>query len=326
MQAAEIPRDEAKRLKALRMLGVLDTPAEERFDRLTRLARRSFGVPIALVSLIDANRQWFKSRQGLEATETPRDISFCGHAILGSDTLVIPDAHADERFADNPLVTAEPCIRFYAGRPISAPDGCKIGTLCLIDSEPRSFTDEDLELLDDLAEMVEDELTACQIASIDELTGLSNRRGFHALAQTVLALCQRLQKSASLLFIDLDGFKPINDRFGHEEGDRALREVADMLVDAFRNSDVIARLGGDEFGVLLTHVSAAELKIPMERFAQRVQLRNAAPEARYAIGYSVGVATSEPEQPLCLEELMSQADRLMYEKKQENKREGARSC
>ena len=132
-----IPKNEAQRMESLRSLHILDTPAEERFDRITRLAKRLFGVPIALVSLVDESRQWFKSRQGLDATETPREISFCGHSILCDDTMVIADAAQDERFADNPLVTDEPHIRFYAGCPVQTPDRQRIGTLCIIDRQPR---------------------------------------------------------------------------------------------------------------------------------------------------------------------------------------------
>ena len=120
-------------------MNVLDTSPEERFDRLTRVAKRMFDVPIALVSLVDADRQWFKSCVGLSAAETSRDISFCGHAILGEDTFVISDARADERFADNPLVVGEPKIQFYAGCPLRALDGWKLGTLCIIDRTPRSM-------------------------------------------------------------------------------------------------------------------------------------------------------------------------------------------
>jgi GAF domain-containing protein len=118
-----LPLDECERLDALRALGILDTEGEERFDRITRLAKRLFGVPIALISLVDQDRQWFKSRQGLDASETSREISFCGHAILKDSALVVSDTLNDERFHDNPLVTSEPSIRFYAGQPLRAPGG-----------------------------------------------------------------------------------------------------------------------------------------------------------------------------------------------------------
>jgi len=153
-----IPQDEAKRLEALRSLEMLDTPPEERFDRVTRLASRLFKVPIALVSLIDGNRQWFKSAQGLTVSETPRAISFCGHAICGDEIFLIPDAQRDARFKDNPWVRGEPKIRFYAGYPLDGPGGYKLGTLCIIDRRPRKLKREDHQILKDLAALVVDEL------------------------------------------------------------------------------------------------------------------------------------------------------------------------
>ncbi len=165
--------NEPERLRALRARGLLDTPDEERFDRLTRLARRMFGVSIALVSLVDEDRQWFKSRQGLEAPETGRDISFCGHAILGDDILEIRDARADSRFADNPLVTGEPQIRFYAGAPLVTSDGYRVGTLCLIDGQPRQLSEDERRSLRDLADAVEAEIDSTeQQALSDALEGL----------------------------------------------------------------------------------------------------------------------------------------------------------
>jgi len=158
MKKPEIPLNEAIRLDALRALNILDTPGEERFDRITRVARRHFNVPIALVSLIDTGRQWFKSRQGLDASETPRDISFCGHAILSNNIFNIPNALKDERFVDNPLVTGPPGIRFYAGAPLHAPGDQRIGTLCIIDDKPREFSSDELTVLRDLADFVEAEL------------------------------------------------------------------------------------------------------------------------------------------------------------------------
>ncbi|MEW6247374.1 MAG: PAS domain S-box protein [Nitrospirota bacterium] len=154
-----IPPDEAQRLAALHALHILDTPPEERFDRITRLAQRLFDVPIALISLVDASRQWFKSRAGLDVAQTPREISFCGHAILGHEAFVVRDARVDPRFSDNPLVTGEPAIRFYAGWPLADPAGRTLGTLCLIDRRPRQLSEADLRVLRDLASLAEQELT-----------------------------------------------------------------------------------------------------------------------------------------------------------------------
>lgn len=165
-----MPPDEEERRRALHRLAMLDTPGEERFDRITRTAARLFGVPIALVSLVDTNRQWFKSCHGLAVRQTPRGISFCGHAILQDQVLQIPDAHLDPRFADNPLVTGEPFIRFYAGQPLKSPDGHRIGTLCLIDRQPRHLADTDLGHLADLAAWAEEELGRHGLAQALELS------------------------------------------------------------------------------------------------------------------------------------------------------------
>ena len=202
MKKPDIPEDEEARLKALRSLNVLDTPSEERFDRLTRLAKRMFDVPIALVSLVDENRQWFKSCIGLDVSETPRDISFCGHAILDNKIFIISDTKKDERFSDNPLVLNEPYIRFYAGCPLRNLDGSRLGTLCIIDTQTRFLNDEDLDALKDLAELAEHELMALQLATLDDLTKISNRRGFIKLAQHGLDICARHDIPASLVFFD----------------------------------------------------------------------------------------------------------------------------
>jgi len=158
MLAPAIPDDEPDRLAALRELLILDTPPEERLDKIVQFASVEFNVPIALVSLVDSNRQWFKARIGLDACETSREISFCGHAILQPDILLIPDALADPRFADNPLVTGGPMIRFYAGAPVVLPSGFAIGTLCLIDTQPRTLDQVELTILSSLRDLLVEEL------------------------------------------------------------------------------------------------------------------------------------------------------------------------
>jgi len=149
--------EEEKRIKVLHDLEILDTPPEERFDRITKIAQIMFDVPIALVSLVDSNRQWFKSCAGISARETPRSMSFCSHAILNEDIMTIEDATNDKRFSDNPLVTGEPFIRFYAGKPIRGVDNHMLGTLCVIDKKPRVFSRADKSVLTDLANWVENE-------------------------------------------------------------------------------------------------------------------------------------------------------------------------
>lgn len=160
MHEPPVPTNEEPRLATLRALDVLDTPAEERFDRITRLAASVFDVPIALVSLVDERRQWFKSCVGLDVDETPRSISFCGHAINRPTPLVVEDALADPRFTDNPLVIGPPGIRCYVGMPLDGGNGLLVGTLCIIDTRARSVDDRDLQILRGFADLVEAELRA----------------------------------------------------------------------------------------------------------------------------------------------------------------------
>jgi GAF domain-containing protein len=154
MRAPDLPADEAERLAALYELLILDTPPEERFDKVVAFAAAEFDAPIVLVTLVDQDRQWFKANFGLNACETGRDISFCGHAILQPEIMVIPDALLDERFADNPLVTGYPNIRFYAGAPLAMPSGHRIGTLCVIDSRPRQFDTVALAIMASLRDLL----------------------------------------------------------------------------------------------------------------------------------------------------------------------------
>nr|WP_145552490.1 GAF domain-containing protein [Variovorax boronicumulans] len=158
MTSAPLPADEPARLQALQELMILDTPPEERFDRVVRFAAEQLDMPMALVSLIDGERQWFKSRVGMDIAQTGRDIAFCAHAILQSETFIVEDASRDDRFADNPLVTGAPHIRFYAGAPISAPNGQRLGTLCVLDRQPRTLGKVELAVLEALRTLVNEAL------------------------------------------------------------------------------------------------------------------------------------------------------------------------
>ena len=325
MQKPEIPPDEARRLATLRSLNILNTASEERFDRLTRMATRMFNVPIALVSLVDNDRQWFKSRIGLDMTETPRDLSFCGHGILGDDIFMIPDATQDPRFADNPLVRESPGIRFYAGCPLRAPNGDKLGTLCIIDHEPRTLSGEDTGLLRDLATMVEKELAAVHLATIDELTGIANRRGFLQLGDYYLHLSVRESLTATLIFLDLDGFKQINDQFGHAEGDQALRVFASKLRAVFRESDLVARLGGDEFTILLLRRTAGQVDGILERLSAALDEYRQHNGKSYPIRFSHGVVTFDADGHQTIVDLLDEGDQLMYAIKRRKATDSARA-
>lgn len=312
-----LPLDETARLLSLHSLRILDTPAEDRFDRITRMAKRFFDVEICLISLVDSQRQWFKSKQGLDACETSREISFCGHAILGEKAFVVNDASQDVRFSDNPLVTEGPEIRFYAGMPIHSHEGYRIGTFCLIDSKPRDFSQEDDDTLRDFAALVEDELRVSSQVSVDDLTQVANRRGFHQIATHMLSLCRRTGTDIELAFFDLDGFKEINDSYGHAEGDKLLKRFAKLLVKCFRTADVIGRLGGDEFVVLMAGTSGSA-EVGLERLQQLAMETECDIEQQLA--WSVGRIQFNSEKHTTVESLIADADTLMYDDKVQKRR------
>ena len=223
----------------------------------------------------------------------------------------------DPRFRDNPLVTGGPRIRFYAGYPVRAPNSSALGTLCIIDTAPREFSAEDRAFLCELGTMIEDELFSLTRATIDDLTGLSNRRGFRTIADHVLSVCKRSASPAVLLLMDLDGFKQINDTHGHAEGDRVLKDFAATLLKTFRDSDVVARLGGDEFCALLTGMEQSTVTRSLERFQEGLDKRQEA--GRPVVLFSTGVTLYDPGKHGDLEALLAAADQQMYERKRERK-------
>jgi diguanylate cyclase (GGDEF)-like protein len=295
VQPAPLHHDESRRLGTLRALDLLDTQPEEEFEAVTRLAQRFLGVPIALITLVDESRQWFKSSQGLAASETPRDLAFCAHAIVSDDDVfVVENALIDERFADNPLVTHDPSIRFYAGAKLTAGDGMPVGTLCVIDSAPRSLSPDDLAVLRDLAEIVERQLAARLLATLDPLTGLRNRRAIRMAGDLLFGLADRAGTTIALAFLDADRFKAINDTHGHDAGDGALREIAAVLGDVTRSSDVIGRLGGDEFIAVLSDTDAAGAAEVLRRMDALLAAAGRLGSRQYDITLSAGVVERLP--------------------------------
>lgn len=261
MSLTPIPDNEADRLAALNDYQILDTPPDETFDRITRLASRILKTPIALVSLVDKERQWFKSRQGLNTEETPREVAFCAHAICGHNVMVVPDASLDTRFAENPLVTRHPKIRFYAGAPLQDGKGHTLGTLCVVDTAPRQIDDEQRAMLQDLASIVMDAMHLRRLASTDPLTSLPNRRHFMDLCEQEYRRAFRYGHDLAIALFDIDWFKQINDRHGHDAGDAVLKAMADLCKQALREHDIVCRYGGEEFALLMPHttVERAEL-------------------------------------------------------------------
>lgn len=285
----QLPRREDARLAALQATRLLDTQPEEMFDRLTRLARIVLKVPTAVVSLVDADRQWFKSRCGLGMEETPRDISFCTHAILDEGMLIVPDATRDARFADNPLVTGSAHIRFYAGVPLYAPDRSPIGTFCIIDSVPRIISPRDIRVLQKLAATAQELIHLRQfallsatlvhhmeamngstsemqgvaeqirlLASYDSLTGLPNRNAFERRVGAALPEWQAKGMAMTVAVIDIDHLNRVNETLSHVAGDELLVAVGDRLRRAVGPDGMVARLGGGMFVALLPGAAGAD--------------------------------------------------------------------
>jgi diguanylate cyclase (GGDEF)-like protein len=269
---AELPLNEAERIEALRDYDILDTLPEVSYDDMSLLASEICGTPLAMVSLIDAKRQWFKSTVGLDIAETSRDDSFCGHAILSPDLFVVPDAREDRRFSDNPFVTGEPWIRFYAGAPLVAPGGEAVGTVCVMDRVPRTLTDTQANALRALSRQVmallelrrhirlqEEHKKKLEELNIrlkaeslaDDVTGFHNTRFLHEYLDHCFAPQNAELTNLALVFFDMDGFKSVVDEHGHLLGAKVLREVAQVVHRHLDAQDLIVRYGGDEFVVIL---------------------------------------------------------------------------
>ncbi len=334
MKIPEIPANEKERQHALASLNILDTAMEERFERVTRLASRLIGVPIAAISLIDHDRQWFKSIQGLQTTETSRDIAFCSHTILGDNVLIVEDATKDDRFTENPLVTGDPGIRFYAGCPVRSPDGHKIGSLCVIDRQPRELTASQLEDLKDLAAMVEVEIKSNHLAVaqvrmneelaqakravlVDPLTRLWNRAGCSEFLVRQHHVAVQNREKFCIGMLDIDFFKKINDTYGHSAGDEVLREVARRILRGIRADDFACRMGGEEFLLVVSDPEATEAL----NIAQRVReaIRSSPIEAEghaIRVTISMGLAYFDPASAVSPEEVIRLADAGLYRAKE----------
>jgi len=245
--------DEPRRLESLQQLKVLDTPAEERFDRLTRMARRSLRAPFAFLTLVDRDRQWFKSAQGTMVIESPREISFCSHTIRTDDPLVIPDLTQDPVHACNPVVTDDPCVRFYAGVPLKGKDGARLGTLCVLDTQPRDFSEDELESLKDLAGCAETELQLITwsatesellenrgpVGLVDPASRAWSREAVEDLLGREMERSAQHQRPLTLVFLELE-----------VAGDESVREAADRLRGLLPPYHLLGRWGEREFAVV----------------------------------------------------------------------------
>lgn len=318
------------RLAALRATGLLDGASNAVLDRLTRLVTRLLGVPTALVSLVDDQRQHFPGLTGLdgwtgEQRSTPLSHSLCQHVVTANATLLVNNTTEHSLLRDN-LAVRELGVVAYAGVPLRTAEGLTLGALCAIDSRPVAWTPTQVEILEDLAAaaMAEIELrstirslVATQVklqsqVSRDELTGLLNRRGFLEQAKRHLALAERTEAPFLVAALDLDDFKAINDSFGHEAGDTALQEMATLLSNVCRASDIVARFGGDEFVLLLANSGVDQMHRVRERLHDAIERRNQVLPVERQMNSSIGIAVWTPKNPKSLALLQRQADEAMY--------------
>lgn len=335
MRATPIPDNERDRLRYLRDLRFDFTAPMAELQKLADVASRIARTPIALVSLVDEEVQRFAANVGLAGVEgTSRDVAFCAHAILDSAQLVVPDAKADPRFSDNPLVTGAPDIRAYAGSVLEPEDGMRLGTLCVIDTEPRDFPPDVLEQLDCLSDAAtalilahrdrlalrerldheeREQIALRDRANRDPLTGLLNQAGFRARVDAVLADARGPE---SLAIIDVDHFKQVNDRWGHPFGDQYLQAIAHGLRDGLGADAIVGRIGGDEFAALLPATTHAAQTAATDR--ARLLVRGAAADmgkpdlGRLSIGLCAVSQVPEPT----FEALYQRADIALYATKE----------
>jgi len=323
------------------MVGV---SADERpsFDDSVTLAAQMTGSPMAAITILDDQYQWFKAKVGLEPSRTRRDVAFCRFTVQGDSVMVVADAHADERFVENPLVTASPNIRAYAGMPLITAGGERLGAICVLDTQPRTFTERDTAVLELLAKQVlsqlqleklirsqaEDifELEAARaelryMAMHDELTGMRNRRGVIAAIEEQIGephtgTSRLTGQKASVLFLDLDNFKSLNDTLGHEVGDQVLVDVAERIQKSVGPAPVVGRFGGDEFVVLVfgqSQLVALQMAEALLRAVEQpIRLASGAVE----IEASVGLAHQVSGDTKTLVELIDRADEAVYLSKQ----------
>lgn len=317
---------DAQRLAAVHRVRLLGTPAEERFDRITRLARRMFDVPMACIDIVGEKLAWLKSVQGFDGIEGLRKDSYCHYTVLENGVCLIRDAREDPRVHDSAL--ARDWV-FYAGAPLHF-EGERVGVLCIGDGKPRDFTPDQMDALADLAALADHELQVAALseaqialarsneelemkARIDVLTHLWNRRAILDLATTELSRPD--QPSIAILMIDIDHFKSVNDTYGHPAGDQVLRVVAERLRAAIRPMDAVGRYGGEEFLAVLSDIGEAEALRVAERMRRQVARSIIAfDEHQLPVTCSIGLALSTEADDA--DTLIRRADQALYRAKE----------
>lgn len=350
------PDNEAQRLLALQRYQILDTPGERSFDDLVTIATALCGTRMGAVTLIDRDRQWFKARQALEVCETSRDISFCSHAILRPDeVMVVEDARADPRFSDNPIVVDDPHIRFYAGAPLLSLDGLPLGTLCVFDIAPGHLSDSQKTALEALsrqvslvmelrryAQDIQQHMTdrawyeqrlaeystlleqrnadLTEQSRTDPLTGLPNRRAMSSALEASLVDADGQPRQTAVALLDIDHFKNVNDLYGHATGDHVLAELSRLLRAHFAGAGLAARYGGEEFVVLMpdTDLHSAELQCDF--------LRLAVADLPLGIPLTISIGVAAHRQGDSIEQTLARADAALYRAKGEGRNRVVRAA
>ncbi|SDQ49045.1 diguanylate cyclase with GAF sensor [Pseudoxanthomonas sp. CF385] len=339
------PDNEEQRLAALRSFDILDSEPERAFDDLVRIAAGICGVPMAAVTLIDRDRQWFKAQVGMESPDPSLETSFCAHTVLdpGAAT-VVSDATRDTRFADNPLVTAANGIRFYAGAPLVTQEGFALGALCVVDDQPHELAPFQLQALDALSRQIVQLLELRRVSKqlrhqlherdwyeqqmqlyqdqleqqnadlseqtrTDPLTGLPNRRAFTAALDGAMQKAAQSGDPLAVAVLDVDHFKTVNDIHGHDEGDRVLVALADMLKAQAAGRGLAARHGGEEFVILMPGATLEEARLQCEFMRQSVGLL----PMGLPISVSIGLAARLRDDTA--ETMFRRADQALYEAK-----------
>lgn len=333
MSSSPTPRDEEERLVALRKLNILDSPVEDRYDRITRLACRVLDVPIAAISFVDQERIWVKASCGLKLREHPRENSLCDHALENLGLTEIADASSDHRFARNAMVAGASAVRFYASYPITTPDGRQVGGMCLIDHQPRELSGDDREVLRDFAHLVEDEIRMDVLSAtqselmndldsfrrkvfVDSLTQVWNRPGILEILSREHERAKRDGSNIGVALVDLDNFKRVNDAHGHLAGDTVLRVAAERMNEAVRPYDAVGRYGGEEFLVVIVENDANEIAMIAERIREHISYRPiSANRNAIRVSASVGVVCGRSDMIADTISLIKAADDALYRAK-----------
>jgi len=313
------------------------TPIEERFERITRLARRVLKVPVAAITFLNEDKQWFKSVAGWAVTELPHDQSFCPITLASGQITIFEDTSQEANLSQHPLVTTGPQFRFYAGHPIMDENEQLCGTFCVFDQKPRQFSAADKASLIDLAELTQREIFSERMKSahsslmsklgiarresmMDPLTRLWNRRGAGVLMKSALEAANQQRSSVGIAVVDLDNFKQINDTYGHQVGDEVLRKTALRLIQSVRTDDSVCRIGGDEFLLIMKDTDSAIARLTTQRMRETVaESPIATRQGPITITTSVGFTVRSGTERESVDELIEKADTALLKSKAEGR-------